>query len=90
MVEEIVDARIQLRTHEEETPVNGGKHNELRKTAHIVALEEIEESFFIKSEEYHAKQVFKNADGSENMEETVLGIVTVKPEIVGKAEEGGP
>ena len=90
MVEEIVDAGIQFRAHEEKAPVNGGKHNELRNAAHIVALEEIEESFFIESEENHAKQVFKNADGSENMEETVLSIVTVEPEVVGEAKEGGP
>ena len=37
-----------------------------------------------------AEQVFKNTDGRKNVEETVFGIVTVEPEIVGKAEKSSP
>ena len=47
-------------------------------------------AFFKESKENHAEQVFKNADGRKNVEETVLGVVAIEPEVVGKAEEGCP
>ena len=89
-MEEIIEARIQFRTHQEETAVNSGEHDKLRNTACKVSLEKIEMAFFEEPEEHHAKQVFKNTDRRKNMEETVLGVVTVEPEIIGKAKEGSP
>ncbi len=90
MVEEIVESGIQLRTHQEEAAVNGGEHHELSDTAHPIALEKIKMTFFKEPKEYHAEQVFENTDRSKNMEETVLGVVTVEPKVVGKAEESRP
>ena len=89
-MEEIIEARIQFRTHQEETAVNSGEHDKLRNTACKVSLEKIEMAFFEEPEEHHAEQVFKNTDRRKNVEETVLGIVTVEPEIIGKAKEGRP
>ena len=90
MVEEIVEARIQFRAHQEEATVNRSKHDELSKAAYPVALKEIEEAFFEEPEKYHAKQVFKNADRGENVEETILGIVAIEPKIVGESKESRP
>ena len=90
MVEEIVEARIQFRAHQKQTTVNGGKHNKLCNTAYKMTLEEIKVAFLEKSKEHHTEQVFKNTYRSKNMEETVLGIVTVEPEVVGKTKEGRP
>ena len=47
-------------------------------------------TFFEKPEEHHAEQVFKNADRGENVEKTILGVVTVEPKVIGKTEESGP
>lgn len=90
MVEEIIEARVQFRTHQEEAAINGGKHHELSDTTCKISLEEIKAAFFKEPKEHHAEQVFKNTDGRKNVEETVLGIVTVEPEIVGKAEKSSP
>ena len=89
-MEEIIEARIQFRTHQEETAVNSGEHDKLRNTACKVSLEKIEKALFVKPEKHHAEQVFKNTDRSKNMEETVLGIVAFEPKVVGKAKEGCP
>ena len=53
-------------------------------------LEKVEMTFFEKPEEHHAEQVFKNADRGENVEKTILGVVTVEPKVIGKTEESGP
>ena len=90
MVEEIIEAGVQFRAHQEKATVNGGKHNELRKTTDPIALKEIEVALFEKPEEHHAEQVFKNADRGKNVEETVLGIVAIEPKVIGKAKEGRP
>ena len=89
-MEEIIEARIQFRTHQEETAVNSGEHDKLRNTACKVTLEKVEMAFFEEPEKHHAEQVFKNTDRSKNMEETVLGIVAFEPKVVGKAKEGCP
>lgn len=90
MMEEIVEAGIQFRAHQEQTTINGGKHHELRKATYKISLEEIEVAFFKEPKEHHAEQVFKNTDWGKDMEETVLGIVTVEPKIIGKAKERSP
>ena len=90
MVEEIVEAGIQFRTHQEQAAINGGKHDEMGEAAGKIPLEEIEVAFFEKPEEDHSEQVLKNADGGKNMEETVLGIVAFEPKIIGEAKECGP
>ena len=90
MVEEIVETRVQFWTHQEQAAINGGKHDKLRETADQISLEKIEVSFFEKSKEDHAEQIFKNADRRKNMEEAILGIVTVEPEVIGEAKESGP
>ena len=89
-MEEIIEARIQFRTHQEETAVNSGEHDKLCNTACKVSLEKVEMAFFEEPEKHHAEQVFKNTDGRKNVEETVLGVITVKPEIIGKTKEGCP
>lgn len=89
-MEEIVEAGIQFRAHQKQASVNGGKHHKLGYTTCKVSLEKIEMAFFEESKEHHAEQVFKYADWRKNVEETVLGVVTVEPEIVRKAEERSP
>ena len=89
-MEEIVEAGIQFRAHQKQASVNGGEHHELSDTTCKIALEEIEMAFFKESKEHHAEQIFENTDGRKNVEETVLGVVTVEPEIVRKAEERSP
>ena len=89
-MEEIVESGIQFRTHQEEAAINGRKHHELSDTTCKVSLEEIKVAFFKEPKEHHDEQVFKNTDGRKNVEETVFGIVTVEPEIVGKAEKSSP
>ena len=89
-MEEIIETGVQLRAHQEKASVNGGKHNELSKATYPVALEKIEMTFFEKSEKHHTEQIFKNADRGKNVEESILGIITVKPEIIGEAKESRP
>ena len=89
-MEEIVESGIQFRPHQEETAINGGKHHKLSKATYPITLEKIEMAFFEESKEHHAEQVFKYADWRKNVEETVLGVITVEPEIVRKAEERSP
>ena len=55
MVEEIVEAGVQFRTHQEKATVNGGKHDELGEAAGKIPLEEIEVAFFEKPEEDHSE-----------------------------------
>lgn len=62
----------------------------MRDTTCKVSLEKIEMAFFKESEKYHAEQIFENTDGRKNVEESVLGVVTVEPEVVRKAKEGCP
>ena len=83
MVEEIVEAGVQFRTHQEKAPVNSSEHQELRGTAHESPFQEIEMTFLEESEKHHAKQVFKNSHRRKNVEKAVLGIKAIKPEVVG-------
>ena len=90
MVEEIVEAGIQLRAHQEKASVDGGKHYRLRNSRDIVSLEEVKEAFFVEPKNHHAEQIFKDTHGCKDMEETVLGIVTSEPQIIGKSKENRP
>ena len=78
-MEEIVEAGVQFRTHQEKAPVNSSEHQELRGTAHESPFQEIKMTFLEESEKHHAKQVFKNSHRRKNVEETILGVVAVKP-----------
>ena len=89
-MEEIIESGIQFRAHQEQASINGGKHHELSDTTCKIVLEKIEMAFFKEPKEHHAEQIFKNTDGRKNVEESVLGIETVKPEVIGKAKESRP
>ena len=90
MMEEIVETGIEFRTHQEKASIDCSKHKSLGKATYKFTLKDIEGPFFIESKENHAKKIFKNAYRGKNVEETILGIVTVEPKVVGKAEERGP
>ena len=89
-MEEIIEARIQFRTHQEETAVNSGEHDKLRNTACKVSLEKVEMAFFEEPEKHHAEQVFKNTHRCKDMEKTILGIVAIEPKVIREAEENRP
>lgn len=46
MMEEVVETRIQLRTHQKEASVNSGKHYELRNAASEISFQKIKMAFF--------------------------------------------
>ena len=89
-MEEIVEARVQFRAHQEKASINGGKHQELRDPAHKLPFQEIEMAFLEKPEEDHAEQVFKNTHRCKDMEKTILGIVAIEPKVIREAEENRP
>ena len=89
-MEEIVEAGIQLRAHQEKASINSGKHKRLRNSRDKIAFEEVKESFFVEPKDHHAEQVFKDAHRRKDVEEPVLGIEAFEPQIVGKAKDGRP
>lgn len=89
-MEEIVHAGVPFGPKQEQAPVNGGKNHRLGNAACKFLLEKIETALAVQAEKHHAEQVFKNADRSEDVEETVLGLVAAEPQVVGSSEENRP
>ena len=90
MVHKVVVTGIGTGTHEEETSVQCEEQQSLRKSAHIILLEKIEGAFVMEAVKDHAEQVLENANRGEHVEEAVLGIESLEPEIVRRAEHDRP
>ena len=90
MMEEIVHTGVPFGPKQEQAPVYGGKSHRLGNTAHKLFLEEIETTFVIQPEKHHAEQVFENTDRRKNVEETILGLIAAKPQVVRGAKENCP
>ena len=81
MMNKVIISRICIRAHQEKATVQSKEQKRLRNAAHKIFLEKIEHTLVVKAIKHHAEQVFKNAHRSKHVEEPVLRIVTVEPEI---------
>ena len=86
----VIISRIHIRTHEEEAAVKCEEQKRLSNATYIILLEDIKDALVVKAVKHHAEDIFKDAHRRKHVEEPVLCIVAIEPEIARIAIKNRP